>query len=189
MQVGVPLLHSGSTNLLRLLRRGGGFDSYYYATFSNCSSFCALRMQPQSMWTSTPPSGFGDDPQFLRCFDVEKQTPLNGIRFAFVSQLGTTELDPDLPRMNATDFKGCLGMIKFEVVIYYNQNFYALSHLIIENNQQIEIMLLSSSFRSLSRTNSDFEFEVPDLSRRCSTLHKWGGCNLESCLHSGIYLE
>ncbi len=100
----------GSGTLMRLLRRGGGFDSYYYGTHSNCTSFCSIRMQPQSVWTNVPPSGLGDDPQYMKCFDVVTSTPLNGIRLSFASQVGANAIDPFLPQMNISDFNGCTGI-------------------------------------------------------------------------------
>ena len=108
-QAGITVNFVSGGTPMRLLRRGGGFSSYYYSTFTNCSKFCALRMQPQSVWTSAPPSGVGDDPEFMKCYEISSSTPLNGIRLSFASQVATTDIDPYLPRMNISDYYGCLG--------------------------------------------------------------------------------
>ena len=99
-----------SVTPMRLVRRGGGFQTYYYSSFSNCSSFCGIRMQPQSVWTPNPPSGVGDDLYYMKCFEALSSIPLNEIRLGFTSQVGTSGIDPALPQMNISDFDACVGI-------------------------------------------------------------------------------
>ncbi len=44
-------------------------------------------------------TGWLAHPYYVRCFDSENATPLNGRRVQYASQQGTTEVDPALPQM------------------------------------------------------------------------------------------
>ena len=68
--------------------------------------------------------GAGWDPYFIRCYEDIGQSPQNSRRAAFVSQVGTTNLDPSLPRMNITDSVGCFCMLVLcqSINILLNEN-------------------------------------------------------------------
>ena len=59
----------------------------------------------------------GGDPHFAKCYDSNTPSPLNGTRLAFVSQVGTTDIDPSLPEMTPiTNVSACLRMVS-QIVI------------------------------------------------------------------------
>ena len=94
----------------RLVRRAGGPAPFPYVQFAgaNCSSFCNYRMNPGGGENSF---SAGWDPYFIRCYEDIGQSPQNFRRAAFVSQVGTSAIDPSLQQMNITDSVGCFCML------------------------------------------------------------------------------
>ena len=100
------------------MARGGGNDGddWYQANrnLQNCSAFCTSVMQTGGVANSPVPNFSGENPYHVKCFDGFSLTPLNSIRIAFVSQLGTTQVDPSLPQVDTfTNVTFCLRMIEF----------------------------------------------------------------------------
>ena len=59
----------------------------------------------------------GGDPHYAKCYDSNSPSPLNGIRFAFVSQIGTTNIDPSLPEMTPiTNVSACMRTVSQRVL-------------------------------------------------------------------------
>ncbi len=55
--------------------------------------------------------GGSADPHYAKCYDASSSTPLNGIRIAFSSQIGTSGIDPALPGPIAVgNVTACLRM-------------------------------------------------------------------------------
>ncbi len=84
----------------RIVHRGGGADvSEWLAAkngATNCYTFCNATMRPQGMRQP------GDlcDPHFVKCYEnATSGSPPNSKRFAFPSQIGTSQIDPALPQM------------------------------------------------------------------------------------------
>ncbi len=66
--------------------------------------------QVGSMDYANVPNTYGGNPYYVRCFDANSTTPLNGKRVQFPSQEGTGDIDPQLPQLNITDAYRCEGM-------------------------------------------------------------------------------
>ncbi len=80
----------------------------------NCTRLCWYGMMfggtdYSNEWFILPNNGDAGHPHYLRCYDAVSATPLNGRRFQTTSQFATYALDPDLPQMNITDYKACIG--------------------------------------------------------------------------------
>lgn len=56
-------------------------------------------------------------PHYVKCYNAPSPTPLNNRRIQYASQEGTANIDPSLPKINATDPDSCLRMIKFVSVL------------------------------------------------------------------------
>ena len=62
----------------------------------------------------TSPNTEGCDPMYAKCYEgVSSQNmPLNGIRFAFQSQTGTSDYDPAVPQITpVTNISACLSTV------------------------------------------------------------------------------
>ena len=64
-----------------------------------CLSFCTLAMNPEKLDGGAPGTVLAH-PFHVKCFDGFSASPLNGIRMAFPSQMGTMGIDPTLPQMS-----------------------------------------------------------------------------------------
>ncbi len=53
----------------------------------------------------------------MKCFASQSSTPLNGIRLGFASQVATTDIDPNLPQMNVSDYEGCYGIFVIYIFV------------------------------------------------------------------------
>ncbi len=102
----------------RIFHRGGNsagtdFMTTWRAT-ANCTSLCASIMAVSGLcWNIVPNTG-GCDPYYAKCYETLSTLPLNGIRVAFASQYGTTNMDPGLPQITPiTNISACLGLYFF----------------------------------------------------------------------------
>ena len=94
-------------------------DPYYFPLPSNCLDVCTRRMAADSWscWSGAPCGGGGWNIYHVKCLDATSIVPINGKRFAFVSQLGTTGLDPDFGQMTPyTNISACLRKIFYYVL-------------------------------------------------------------------------
>ena len=84
----------------KILHRSGSsitaFEGGWAAFGGNCTAFCARRLEMDSL------SAGGHDPALVLCCDAFSAAPLNGLRVAFPSQMGTADTDPSLPFINNT---------------------------------------------------------------------------------------
>ncbi len=101
-----------------MMPRGGGKNGGDFQISQkgggNCSSLCenAMRLMGLSIWP-------GSDPFYFKCFDGISNSPLNGRRIQYASQVGTLLIDPIIPQMNITDVKACHRMIYLEKRLNY----------------------------------------------------------------------
>ena len=107
-----------TTVILRSAHRGGASSSTdylaIYSAATSCYRICSVGMNFGGLYDKgTIPSTYGSDPYYLKCFDAAGRTPLNDKRIQFSSQEGSLEFDPALPRMNVTDFTGCMRKLQF----------------------------------------------------------------------------
>ena len=70
------------------------------------------------------PSYDNPDPYayYAKCFNESYQRPGNRKRFAFLSQIGTFEIDPELPQMNEANKTTCrriLENFKIFILIFF----------------------------------------------------------------------
>ncbi len=74
---------------------GPGPDDRIVATSgkSNCTDLCIWAQTIGAFAACCP----GYTAYFARCYNAESATPLNKRRVSFVSQMGTTAVDPSLP--------------------------------------------------------------------------------------------
>jgi len=64
------------------------------------------------LFTSVAPCGAGCHPYHVKCLDATSTVPIYGIRFSFVSQLGSSEIDPAYEQMSPyTNISACLRML------------------------------------------------------------------------------
>ncbi len=91
--------------------RGGCPTDYIckdsYTNASDCDTFCKYLETGgllDNSYVSPPPVAY-----FGRCFNASSSTPLNNRRIAFPSQLGTTDIDPDLLKMNQSNCRSIFG--------------------------------------------------------------------------------
>ena len=100
------------TGLMRAAARGGccgGPDWLdYKPAVSTCEAWCT--------WASgnggtnvMHVTGGGSTvlPYYSKCFPSATSPPINAKRFAFVSQLGTINIDPALPKTNLSNLNDC----------------------------------------------------------------------------------
>ncbi len=108
----------GGFGPVRIMHRGGGNSggdwvmSYHSCTTncSDCTGFCKKMMAYNTLDGYSPPND-NANPYYAKCYDAISPTPKNGIRFAFLSQLGTTDIDPSLPQaIPYTNVNACLRM-------------------------------------------------------------------------------
>ncbi len=68
-------------------------------------------MLPSGLCDLVAYNTYGCDPYYVKCYDTDSVSPLNGIRVALPSQIGTTGLDPALPQVSPiTNVTACLRM-------------------------------------------------------------------------------
>ncbi len=78
---------------------------------------CSSVMQLGGAANPTVPNTLGEDPYYVRCYDAYNPNPLNGIRAAFVSQTGTTNIDPELPQVDSIyNVTACLRVFAFGII-------------------------------------------------------------------------
>ena len=103
------------SDIRRYLNRAGGSNEKdwlrFYRDATNCTTLCTKSMLPGGLGYGPAPYTYGADPFYLKYFDGFNFIPLNGKRIQHVSQIGTVDLDPELPQMNITDVKSCLRML------------------------------------------------------------------------------
>ncbi len=76
---------------------------------TNCTNLCIVMMRPDGM--TIGPSSYGWDPQYAKCYRTDNAIPMNGIRLAFPSQIGTTDVDPLVPQITPiTNVSACEGI-------------------------------------------------------------------------------
>ncbi len=113
MQVGVST--PDFSDIRRYLYLAGGANEKdwlrFYRAATNCTTLCTKSMLPGGLGYGSAPNTFEADPFYLKCYDGFNFMPLNGKRIQYVSQIGTVDLDPELPQMNITDVKSCLRML------------------------------------------------------------------------------
>jgi len=94
----------------RIIHRGGGLDGGDYigqGSGSSCATFCNERMQVNAL----DAAAYCPNPFYLKCYDALSFGPLNGIRIAFSSQVGTTLIDSGLPQMTPyNNVSACMRM-------------------------------------------------------------------------------
>lgn len=110
-QVSISQIGVYGGNPCRVHHLGGDAPTDYHAIYSktvNCSFLCANLMMTGGLWGLHS----GGDPHYVKCFDSNTPSPPNGVRVAFVSQLGTTNVDPDLPQATPiTNVSACMRTI------------------------------------------------------------------------------
>ncbi len=75
---------------------------------NNCSELCAYqRIPPGYIDLALGPT------YYAKCYAAKTSSPMNSRRIAFPSQLGTVEIDPSLPSINAVNHS-CVRMKHFE---------------------------------------------------------------------------
>ncbi len=94
----------------------------------NCSQLCYYAMLPggamlyhdtlgdRPNWNQLPiVDADAAHADYAKCYSSSSNstTPPNKTRFQFASQLGTSAIDPALPKTNASDWKSCLGLHQF----------------------------------------------------------------------------
>ena len=86
----------------RSVKRGGGSDGDHEYVgsrdTSSCNAFCNMMMMAGGVGWESGGNTRGEDPYHIKCYDAFGTFPLNGVRVAFPSQLGTTNIDPALPK-------------------------------------------------------------------------------------------
>ena len=108
--------------------RGGGDDSTDWVTTyrdtTNCSEMCASVMIVDGLGAYPPNPAAAYDPHYIKCYDAGSPMPLNGIRVAFVSQMGTTNVDPGLPQIfPITNITACMRT-NFAIITSLTQTMY-----------------------------------------------------------------
>ncbi len=86
-----------SGSMRRLLDRGGGRyesggDSLADGSGNSCLDMCRTRMNYSGLAPLVSPF-------HTKCYDAVSFSPLNGLRVAFSSQEGTSDIDPAVPQM------------------------------------------------------------------------------------------
>ena len=90
------------------MSRGGGADgadmlNSYSGAFT-CEGFCNY-FEGGALTDSCCPAT--SVIYYAKCYNSSSAIPLNGVRFAFASQIGTIDLDPALARMNTPNKTTC----------------------------------------------------------------------------------
>lgn len=112
--MGFSLIYNLEVNR-RMLRRDGGTDSGGWfgdggscygglSVLNSCESFCRVRTDFNLMGCIHN----GSWPQYMKCYDSNSIEPLNGLRVAFPSQTGTTDIDPIIPQMPIGNSSFCM---------------------------------------------------------------------------------
>ncbi len=99
----------------RIVQRAGDASTDWmtiYRSTTNCESFCASVMQFGGATEAGAPNTYGGHPYYAKCFNWSSATPSNGVRVAFTSQIGTTDIDPSIPQMfPVTNVSACLSIL------------------------------------------------------------------------------
>ena len=111
------------TSNSRILRRDGGTNSGggWYSDglsngvcpgmlFNNCSTFCTARAGLTNPHYQMGSGASDSWPYYIKCYDTNSASPLNGIRMALPSQSGTTDIDPIIPILSLGNIYLCLRM-------------------------------------------------------------------------------
>ena len=109
------------------MKRGGGSDGDHEYVVSNirdtssCEAFCNSLMVAGGVGWDAGGNTWGEDPYYIKCFDNETALPLNGIRVAFASQFGTTNIDPALPGVTPyTNMSACMRMTCYLLSYFFS---------------------------------------------------------------------
>ena len=113
----------GGFGVWRILHRGGASPadslSSWYSLYS-CETFCNY-LEGGGVVDPTY-----DNPvpyaYYAKCFNESYVRPGNRKRFAFLSQIGSTEIDPELPQMNQANKTTCrriLENFKIFILIFF----------------------------------------------------------------------
>ncbi len=100
LQEAISIKYLRPEGFLRRIENGGGdavndlLASRFGAT--TCKQICDWLSSAAGYFDASLPTT--SPVYYAKCYDAVSQTPLNGRRLAFVSQLGTPEIDPSLPQ-------------------------------------------------------------------------------------------
>lgn len=91
-----------------MIRRAGGPGTHEQVKYagSTCESYCTFRNVLDGNGGEYPCCGH--HPIHIKCYDAYQPTPLNSIRIAFASQVGTNGIDPALPLTNLSQVSECM---------------------------------------------------------------------------------
>ncbi len=102
-------IHS-SVGISRIVSRGGGegtgdlLTGPLFGGSTNCSEFCKYLKEENYMDTANKTTSVV---YYAHCYQLAANPLENNRRFAFPSQIGTTDLDPALPPMTADNISSC----------------------------------------------------------------------------------
>jgi len=98
--------YGGGGGLTRLLENGGGPEAIdlinYRSGATNCDQHCTW-LEGAGYFSGCCPTT--SKTYYSRCWEETAAQPLNGRRYSFPSQIGTTGIDPALPQ-NFANFGG-----------------------------------------------------------------------------------
>ncbi len=89
--------------------------------FRNCSDFCSY-VEASGILDTSYDAGINPVAYYAKChLSTGGQAP-NGRMFQFVSQLGTTEIDPSLPQTNpASGNNTCIGIVSLNFSKFFHK--------------------------------------------------------------------
>ncbi len=94
----------------RMACRGGFGDTFCDGPgMTTCDAFCTSLEGGgilDSSYTAPPPVAY-----YAKCYNESGSVPPNGVRFQYLSQLGTASLDPAMPTMNEVNRSSCRRML------------------------------------------------------------------------------
>ncbi len=81
------------------------------ATTSSWEAFCS-NLEAGGLIDTSYSGASVPTAYYAKCYNESGAGPLNYIRFAYASQIGTTNLDPELPRMNQINRTNCRRILQ-----------------------------------------------------------------------------
>ena len=109
----------GGTNYREHWRCGGTNGDCWYTASKNmasCTTLCQDIMLTVGVGCSVAPNAGGHDPYYAKCYDAVAPTPLNSIRVQYASQVGSADVDPELPQTTPiTNVSACLRMHSYSL--------------------------------------------------------------------------
>ena len=131
-QVGVTRVYTYLPHgITRHIRRDGGTDSgggwfsdgltslcSVTVDMPNCTAFCRERTGYNCWDGVDPPNALN---YYLKCYEVVTDLPLNHLRMAFLSQIGSTDIDPIIPEMSLGNYSFCISIKLIFLHLCFNE--------------------------------------------------------------------